>query len=87
MGKKTRRRRKNSAGGARPGGAATGAIATDAIAAAGVRQALATDAAWRGEVAALTREGKSKVYEDARPLRDLEKILKEACGAGAGGGP
>ena len=43
---------------------------------------LATDAAWRGEVAALTREGKSKVYEDTRPLRDLEKFLREACGAG-----
>ena len=45
---------------------------------------LATDAAWLGEVMALTREGKSKVYEDDRPLRDLEKFLKEACEAGAG---
>ena len=47
---------------------------------------LATDAAWRGEVIALTRKGKSKVYDYARPLRDLENFLKEACGAGSGGG-
>ncbi|MDP6573508.1 MAG: tetratricopeptide repeat protein [Rhodospirillales bacterium] len=45
---------------------------------------LATDAAWRGHIAALTRQGKSKVYEDTRPLRDLEDFLKEACGAGSG---
>ena len=45
---------------------------------------LATDAAWLGEIAALIREGKSKVYDDVRPLRDLENFLEETCGAGSG---
>ena len=55
-------------------------IAADTDGYVAIAARLATDAAWREEVIALTREGKSKVYEDARPLRDLEEFLQGACG-------